>query len=142
MAEAMLRRLAAQRGVADVVASSAGTAAWDGAPASEGSYLVSLENGLDLSGHQARQITAEIVAGADLILCMGAPHLERAESLGGAGRAHLLAAYAGESAGGDEVADPFGGDIDEYRATYCRLSALVAAALSRLATEHPDGGRG
>jgi len=36
---------------------SAGTGAWDGAPASEGAYLVGLERGLDLSGHRARLLT-------------------------------------------------------------------------------------
>ena len=42
---------------------SAGTGAWEGAPASEGSYLVALERGLDLSGHRAR-LLAE---GADIV---------------------------------------------------------------------------
>lgn len=141
LAEAMLRRLAAQRRVGGVTVSSAGTAAWDGAPASEGSYLVALEHGLDLSAHQARQITAGIVAEADLILCMGEQHVEQAEALGGSGKTHLLGSYAGEPPGNDEVADPFGGDVEEYRATYLRLSALVDAALSRLVSERPRADR-
>lgn len=142
MAAAILARLLEERGIAGVAVSSAGTAAWDGAPASEGSYLVSLEHGLDLSGHRARQITTNIVADADLILGMGTSHVDRAVVLGGEGKAHLLGAYAGESDDAAHVADPFGGDLEEYRATYARLSALIAAALPRLEGEHPDADPG
>ena len=52
MAESMLREALASRGSGQVTVSSAGTGAWDGAPVSEGAYLVGLENGLDLSGHR------------------------------------------------------------------------------------------
>ncbi|HKI96414.1 MAG TPA: hypothetical protein VJ992_14080, partial [Gemmatimonadales bacterium] len=40
LAEALFRREVLQRKVGDVEVSSAGTGAWDGAPASEGAYLV------------------------------------------------------------------------------------------------------
>lgn len=49
LAEALLRRALEERGVTDIAVSSAGTGAWEGAPASEGAYLVGLESGLDLS---------------------------------------------------------------------------------------------
>ena len=70
MAEAIARRLLASRGRDDVTVASAGTAAQDGAPASEGAYLIALEHGLDLSAHRARQITTDLVADADLVLGM------------------------------------------------------------------------
>ena len=142
MAAAILSRLVEERGLAGVEVSSAGTGAWDGAPASEGSYLVSLENGLDLSGHRARQVTTDIVAGADVILGMGAHHVDRAVALGGVGRAHLLGEYAGEPAERAEVADPFGGDLEEYRETFARLRLLLEAALPRLAGEQSDADPG
>jgi protein-tyrosine phosphatase len=99
---------------------------------------VSLEHGLDLSGHRSRQLTTDLVAGADLVLGMGAHHVERVEQLGGAGKAHLLGTYAGEPEETAEVADPFGGPLEEYRTTYDRLVALLAAALPRLLAERPD----
>jgi protein-tyrosine-phosphatase len=138
MAAAILTHLLAERGVTDIEVASAGTAPWDGAPASEGSYLVSLEHGLDLSGHRSRQLTTDLVAGADLVLGMGEHHVERVEQLGGAGRAHLLGTYAGEPDESAEVTDPFGGPLEEYRTTYDRLVALLAAALPRLLAERPD----
>jgi protein-tyrosine-phosphatase len=142
MAVAILRRRLAEQGVTGVEVSSAGTAPWDGAPASEGSYLISLEHGLDLSSHRARQLTTDLVADADLVLGMGLHHVERVEQLGGAGKAHLLGAFAGESGDAAEVADPFGGELEDYRATYDRLVTLIEAALPRLLAERPDADPG
>jgi protein-tyrosine-phosphatase len=136
MAEAIARRLLDAAGREDVVASSAGTAAWDGAPASEGAYLIALEHGLDLSAHRARQITTDLVESADLILGMSPHHVERAIALGGEGKAHLLGAFAGRTGGTTQVDDPFGGDLEEYRATFGRLEELLADAVENL--ERPD----
>jgi protein-tyrosine phosphatase len=132
MAEALLREAAAARGL-DVVVSSAGAGAWDGAPVSEGAYLVGLENGLDLSNHRARLLTREIVRGADLILVMSGHHLARVAELGGEDKAHLLGAYAGRESGRTEVTDPFGSDLASYRHTFTELQELIGAVVSRVA---------
>jgi protein-tyrosine-phosphatase len=142
MAAAILVHLLQERGVDDIDVRSAGTAPWDGSPASEGSYLVSLEHGLDLSSHRSRQLTTDIVADADLILGMSSNHVERAVQLGGAGKAFLVGAYAGEPPEDAEVSDPFGGDLEEYRTTYDRLVTLLGAALPRLLAERPDADPG
>ena len=132
MAEALLRDAAAARGL-DVVVSSAGAGAWDGAPVSEGAYLVGLENGLDLSNHRARLLRREIVRGADLILVMSGHHLARVAELGGEDKAHLLGAYAGREPGRTEVTDPFGSDLASYRNTFTELQELIGAVVSRVA---------
>lgn len=116
---------------------SAGTGAWEGAPASEGSYLVALERGLDLSGHRARLLTRALVDEADLVLTMSRPHLARVRELGGAGRAHLLGEYAGLAGPRADVADPFGGDLDDYRATMRMLADLMPAVVARIAGSLP-----
>jgi protein-tyrosine-phosphatase len=132
MAEALLREAAAARGL-EVVVSSAGAGAWDGAPVSEGAYLVGLENGLDLSNHRARLLTREIVKSADLILVMSGHHLARVAELSGEDKAHLLGAYAGRETGRTEVTDPFGSDLASYRHTYTELQELIGAVVSRVA---------
>ena len=116
---------------------SAGTGAWDGAPASEGSYLVALERGLDLSAHRARLLTRALVDEASLVLTMSRPHLARVRELGGSGRAHLLGEYAGLSGPRAEIADPFGGDLDDYRTTMRMLADLMPAIVSRIAGSLP-----
>jgi protein-tyrosine phosphatase len=133
LAEALLREALAGRGIDSVKVSSAGTGAWDGAPASEGSYLVGLEQGLDLSGHRARLLTREIVREADLILVMSGHHLARVAELGGEDKVHLLSSYAGRDAGSTEVNDPFGSDLASYRATVTELQELIGGVVSRVA---------
>src|SRR5580765_7330309 len=90
VAEAMMQEALASRGVEQVTVSSAGTGAWDGAPVSEGAYLVGLEHGLDLSEHRARLLTRELVKSADLILTMSGSHRARVAELGGEDKVHLL----------------------------------------------------
>jgi len=115
LAEALLKRTLAQRGLEGVAVESAGTGAWDGAPASEGAYLVGLERGLDLSGHRARLLTREIVEQAGLILTMARHHRARVDELGGEGRVFVLGEYAGREGEDAEVSDPFGGDLEVER---------------------------
>lgn len=135
IAVAIARRVAEERGLADLDLGSAGTSAVDGQPASDGALLVGIERQLDLAEHRARQLTPELVELADLILVMGPHHLERVEALGGAGKAYLLTDYATRSTDGRPVTDPFGGDLDAYRATVDELESEIHRAVDRLATE-------
>jgi protein arginine phosphatase len=136
LAEALLRQRLEARHVEGVTVGSAGTGAWDGAPASEGAYLVALEHGLDLSAHRARLLTREIAEEADLVLTMAGHHRARVEQLGVTGRAHLLGEYAGLNGSDAEIRDPFGGDLEGYRETYAELEGLVDAVVERLEREH------
>ena len=141
LAEALLQGALRKRNITDVEVSSAGTGAWDGAPASEGAYLVGLERGLDLSGHRARLLTREIVEQADVILTMARHHRARVDELGGEGRVFVLGEYAGRDGEEAEVSDPFGGDLEVYRETVAELEALIAAAVERLVKEGQRGDR-
>ena len=141
LAEALLVRALQGRGVEGVAVTSAGTGAWDGAPASEGAYLVGLERGLDLSGHRARLLTRDLVDQADLILTMARHHRARVDELGGEGRVFVLGEYGGREGDEAEVSDPFGGDLDVYRDTCAELEALVTAVAERLAAEGQHGDR-
>lgn len=140
LAEALLRQALEERGVTGIEVRSAGTGAWEGAPASEGAYLVGLENGLDLSSHRARLVTSELVAASDLILTMARHHRARILELGGDDRVHLLGEYAGQSGADAEVADPFGADLEVYRQTRDELTALIANVAARLAEEQRHAG--
>src|SRR5437879_13541807 len=139
LAAALLQRALAQRGINDLEVSSAGTGAWDGAPVSEGAYLVGLERGLDLSSHRARLLTRELVDSADLILTMARHHRARVDELGGEGHVFVLGEYAGREGDDAEVSDPFGGDLDVYRDTCVELEALLQTAVGRLGNEFASG---
>ena len=139
LAAALMQRALGERGTEGIEVSSAGTGAWDGAPVSEGAYLVGLEQGLDLSAHRARLLTRDLVEQSDLILTMARHHRARVDELGGEGRVFVLGEYAGRGGDAAEVSDPFGGDLAVYRDTCAELTTLVAAAVDRIVTE---AGRG
>ena len=137
LAAAMLAAsVATEPRLADVEVVSAGTAARSGAPASEGTYLVALERGLDLSSHRARLLSADDVQAADVILAMGREHLWSVSQLGGDRKAHLIREYAGEVPGVD-VPDPFGGDVEGYRAAAAEFDRLLGRIMERLVRDRP-----
>ncbi|OGU04174.1 MAG: hypothetical protein A2W29_00300 [Gemmatimonadetes bacterium RBG_16_66_8] len=138
LAEAIARHALTFRERGDVEVSSAGTGAWDGAPASEGAYLVGLEHELDLSAHRARLLTRELVQGANLIFTMARHHRARVHELGGDGRTFVLGEYAGRIGAEAEVSDPFGGDLEIYRGTFEQLDELIREALQRLLAERRE----
>lgn len=131
-----MRRALDRAGRADIDITSAGTGAWDGAPASEGAYLVGLEHGLDLSAHRARLLTRDVVQGAHLIFTMARHHRARVQELGGDERTFVLGEYAGRTGPEAEVSDPFGGNLEVYRDTYIELEELIHTAVERLVKEH------
>lgn len=133
LAEAIARRMIAERNLPGITVGSAGTSAWDGAPASDGSLLVALEHDLDLGDHRSRQLSPELVSHADVVLTMGPHHLDRAEALGGTGKSFLLTSYAAGDGIARPVSDPFGGDLDVYRATFDELTREITAVLDRVA---------
>jgi protein-tyrosine-phosphatase len=137
LAEAIARRVVAERGL-DIQVSSAGTSAWDGASASDGSLLVGIERGLDLSTHRSHALSGEAVADAAIVLAMGPHHKERVDALGGASKSWLLHDFAERSSAGKAVVDPFGGGLDVYRATADELEQLIARALDRISAEKPS----
>lgn len=137
LGEVLLRsHLAATPALADVTVASAGTNAWSGTPASEGSYLVALERGLDLSAHRATALTHDMVHKADLILTMGQGHAKVVRGMGGTGKTHTVVEYAGRGADlPADVADPIGGEVEDYRYTADMLDQLMASVVARLARE-------
>ncbi len=139
IADAIARKVAVERALADVEVASAGTSAWDGAPASDGALLVGMERGFDLGQHRSQTLTRQLVHDADLVLAMGPHHLERIEALGGAGKAYLLTDFASRGAISRPVNDPIGGELDVYRATADELDQEVRRVFDRILAEHSSG---
>ena len=78
-AAALVRALGDRAGQVEVT--SAGTAAFDGAPASEGSRQVAARSGLDLSRHKARRLDRAVLSGVDLVLLMDPRDLPQVRAL-------------------------------------------------------------
>ena len=132
MAEVIGQAIAAARPAVGITVSSAGVAADSMSGASEGSLLIAMEHGLDLSRHRSRQVTTAMIDAADLVLTMSPSHLLAVEGMGGRGKTHLLSAYATRGESTRAVSDPIGGDISVYRDTFDELHTLIMRAFDRL----------
>jgi len=139
LAEALAQKLIVERALTDIEVVSAGTSAWDGAPASDGALLVGMERNLDLSPHRAQTLTRELVRDSDLVLGMGPHHLERIEALGGSGRSYLLTEYASRGATSRPVNDPIGGELELYRATADELEQEIRRVFDRITADRSSG---
>jgi len=73
MAAAILQQRLAERG-ADARVTSAGTRAWNRG-ATDDAVTVMREHGLEIGGHENRQLTRELVEEADLVLGMTRDHV-------------------------------------------------------------------
>ena len=108
MAEAIARDRAEER--SGVVFSSAGLYSLDGAPAAPNAIEAVSELGIDVREHRARAITRKIAEEADVIYVMTSAHcdalLAMEPELGG--KVELLDPHE------EDIADPYGGDLDAY----------------------------
>ena len=133
MAEVLLRSQMEKRGLTGSVhVASAGISAWQGQPASAEAVAAMRRRGIgSLGAHRARQVEAEHIAEADLVLTMTDFHRQILQHHFPAHREKiiLLGEYAG--AGGD-VADPAGGSPADYEACADELELLIAAAQGKI----------
>lgn len=82
IAEGMVRSILLTRfGDAAPSVSSAGTAGWVGSAADPSSIAASAERGIDVSAHRARQLRADDVRSAELVLAMASEHRDAASRL-------------------------------------------------------------
>ena len=134
MAEGVLRHLLPPGGApVRIQVSSAGTHTRDGYPPTPEAVQVCARAGIDIGQQVSRQLTAEIVAGADLVLAMESHHRDDARDLDpdGAAAIEILSGFAGDP-GAPGVADPIGGGMDTYQRSFQEIHALIERALPRI----------
>ncbi len=132
MAAALLRKRIANLGLADqVVVESAGVWARERFGASAEAIAVLNQRGIALEHHLSRPVTLPLLDQADMILVMEEAHRRSLFYLAPQhlGKVFLLA----EMSGGDEdVADPYGGEIEDYTVTVELLEKLIEAGLPQM----------
>lgn len=121
MAAAMMNDIAVKKNL-NVLIDSAGVFAEPGDRASEEAVHAMAVRGIDLTEHRAKPLTQEIIDMADVVLTMTEAHkMILAQACGD--KVYTLLEYAG---GKGDIADPFGGDFEEYNAAADEIySALV-----------------
>jgi protein-tyrosine phosphatase len=126
LAEALFRDLVKER--TDYQVTSAGVGAFSGQAASKHSVKLAQERGLDLSSHRSKAVTIDLVEKASHIFALSRSHLAsllddypEAED-----KMYLLSEFAADDAlRGRDVSDPFGGDLEDYRAMQRHLDQLL-----------------
>ncbi|HLQ39269.1 MAG TPA: Sua5/YciO/YrdC/YwlC family protein [Planctomycetota bacterium] len=104
---------------------SAGTRTLPGMPASEGSLAVADELGVDLHAHQSQLFDEGLGRRSTRIYCLGRAHLEAMQEFG----PEILAKAQMLQPDGQEIADPFGGSLAEYRRARDQIAAAIKARL-------------
>lgn len=146
MAEALLIKLLAETfgpGAAEYEVRSAGVAAIPGDRAAAAAVAVMREEGLDLAGHRATQLTPAAAAAADVILTMTAAHKEAVLALVPSlqTKVFTLKEYGRDRSGAEDavagdIGDPFGAAADVYRACAGELKEALRQMVRRLECEN------
>lgn len=132
MAVGLLRDRLAQEGLAGrYKVISTGVWAVEGQPASENGVTVMSERGINISDHTARTITASDVAEAELILVMSREHAQIINNTWPQykWKVHRLSEMVGKR---QDVQDPYGGTVEEYRVCADTLSRYIDQGLPRI----------
>lgn len=142
MGAAIMKRLLEERGIREdaVAVKSAGIYAVDGAPASKNAVEAAAAYGADLAMHKAVRLNEEMIKTADLVLTMTGAHksqilkmIPKEEE-----KVFTLKEYAGmtdngKTEGDMNIADPYGGDIDEYRKCAQEIVLALQGIVERIA---------
>lgn len=115
MAEYMLRSMIDKD--SEWIVESAGLLAANGVPASSAAIQVLEEDeGIDLRPHRSRMLTPEMVADADMLVCMSPTHRSHILHLvpSASEKTHLLTDFDLQS-GDPEIYDPIGHSATIYR---------------------------
>lgn len=131
MAEGLLKAILKERCVSgDVAVLSAGTMALPGSPAATQAITVLDETGIDISGHQANLLNAELLATADLVLTMTGVHRLQVLQLdaGAVKKVFVLGEYAGIAG---DIPDPIGQPQHVYVECAQTLKQLINKSLDK-----------
>lgn len=132
MAEAMMKKKVAERGLDYVSCTSAGTHVWPGDKASADTVSEMASRGIDLEGRPAQQLNADLVSQADVILTMTEGVSQAVWNLfpDATGKVSTLGDYVGVSG---DVDDPYGCDELVYHSTAEQIDGLLNKLADKLA---------
>jgi protein-tyrosine-phosphatase len=138
LAEHLLAKLARERGL-DWEARSAGTAADPTFPVPGHVRALLGELGVKDLHHQAKPVSPQTLAWADLVLAMTDTQMRElwTDFPESKQRTHLLREYAG--LGPEDVEDPIGGDMALYRRSLAAISEALERVLDKQAPKSPKG---
>ncbi|MET0590101.1 MAG: low molecular weight protein-tyrosine-phosphatase [Naasia sp.] len=143
MADVIVRELAQQRGMADLVrVTSSGTGGWHVGDGADSRAVATLDrHGYDGTPHRARRFDASLFESYDLVVAMDRSHLEALRSLAPDDEAsrRIIPLREFDPEDGDEVPDPYYGDADDFEAVLRmieRSAQHLVDEIERVAPQH------
>ncbi len=131
MAELCLKHKFRLAGIKGISVKSAGLYAVDGDKMSANSAIALKSVGIKPYPFKSRAIDPSIIKKSDLIICMTEGHKQ---SLLYTKKAYTI----GELTGCGDIADPFGGDLKEYRKTLSAIDTACNVILKKIAEAMED----
>lgn len=130
LAESYCQKAAAETGLAEIRAQSAGTAA-SGGSISRNARQVMREQDIAPASEQSRAVGRELVEWADIILTMTAGHKQDLEYMfpPARGKTEVLGRYTHQ---GGDISDPIWGTLDDYRDCFENIKEAVDNFLKSL----------
>ncbi len=118
IAEGLGKKRAAGHGLNEWEIESAGTLGLIGEPASENAILACEEMGVNIGGHRSRGVTPELLRSFDYVFGMENAQIDYCKELapGISSRIFLIGGF-GSGAKNEEVPDPVGSDLRNFRKT-------------------------
>lgn len=131
IAERVAELAAADAGLTDVEFTSAATSREEiGAPIDPRARAVLSAHGYRTEGHSAHQITADEIAGADLVVAAEPLHVDRMLRIApGARNLSLLSDYDPDAEPGSGLPDPWYGGPEGFEETLAAVEAAVPGVL-------------
>jgi len=134
MGEGLLRRLLAKRlgckeaqlGDRGYAVESAGTMAFDGAPASSAAVEALRARGIDISHHRSKALSADLIHRADYVFAMTDGHLRSIISMVPSAKDQC------RRLDNDNIEDPIGGDLEVYSRCADRLEDALRRQLEEI----------
>ena len=113
----------------DIVVESAGLAALVGNPIDPMAERLLVEHGLSAASHVARQITADMINAADIVLAMDKRHLSaiHAQAPHARGKTFQLGKWQNDAA----IPDPYGQPRAAFENAFTMIDAAVQSWISR-----------
>jgi protein-tyrosine phosphatase len=131
IAERVAERAAADAGLTDVEFTSAATSREEiGAPIDPRARAVLADHGYRTDGHSAHQVTADEIAGADLVISAEPLHVDRMLRLApDADNLSLLSDYDPAAEPGSGLPDPWYGGPEGFEETLAAVEAAMPGVL-------------
>lgn len=122
LAEGLMKKLLADRGIDSINVTSAGLAAYPGDEVSEKSVIAAEKYGVDISAHRSRRIS-EYMLSDSVFACMTASHAQALVPYLEENRLFIL---------GGGVSDPYGGTQEIYDACAAQINGALPKLLAEI----------